>query len=82
MLESGDYEISMTLLCMKQRASSPPGHRYILAPLQGSRASVVAALNSNAAGREIDYRPLQELSWNIQAGLAYSDMSVTSQSLG
>lgn len=80
-LEPGDYEIPMTLFCMKQRASSPPGHRYILAPLQGSRASVIAALNANAAGQDIDYGPLQELSWSIQAGLAYSDMSEASQSL-
>lgn len=81
MLAPGDYEIPVTLLCMNQRASSPPGHRYVLAPLQGSRASVIAALNARAGGLGLDYRPLQALSWNIQAGITYAEMPEASQTL-
>ncbi|MBE7380473.1 MAG: hypothetical protein F6J95_003550 [Leptolyngbya sp. SIO1E4] len=81
MLMPGDYEIPVTLFCMNQKASSPPGHRYVLAPLRGSRASIIAALNARAGGLDLDYQPLQVLSWNIQAGMAYSEMPAESQSL-
>ena len=81
MLIPGDYEIPVTMFCMNQSAASPPGHRYVLAPLRGSRAPVIAALNARAAGLELNYQPLQVLSWNIQAGMAYVDMPAASQSL-
>ncbi len=81
MLSPGDYSIPMTLYCMRQRASSPAGHRYLLAPLKGSRASVIFTLNARAAGKEIPTRELQTLSWNIQAGIDYEDMSTESQAL-
>lgn len=80
-LEPGDYSIPIKLYCMRQRASSPAGQRYFLAPLKGSKADVIAALNARASGSEVSYQSLQMLSWHIQAGMSYDDMPESSQAL-
>jgi len=74
-LKPGDYNIPVDLFCMKQRASSPSGHRYLLAPLKGKMAEVITALNARAVGTGIPRQSLQVLSWNIQGGMKYEEMS-------
>ncbi len=80
-LKPGDYSLPVKLICMKQKASSPRGHRYLLAPLKGNRADVIAALNAKAAGLNIPYAQLQALSWKIQAGMPYEELDRQQQSL-
>ncbi len=75
LLTPGDYAIPVSVFCMKHAASSPPGHRYLLAPLKGKLADVIAALNSRTVGSNIPHSQLQVLSWNLQAGMKYEEMT-------
>jgi predicted secreted Zn-dependent protease len=74
-LPAGDYLVPVDVFCMKHNASSPAGQRYLLAPLKGKLADVIAALNSRSTGQGINHGQLQVLSWNLQAGMKYDDMT-------
>jgi hypothetical protein len=73
-LAPGDYAFNVDVFCMKASAHSPSGHRYLVAPLHGAAADIFRALNSRAPSYGINHGALQVLSWNVQAGLAYSAM--------
>jgi hypothetical protein len=73
-LAPGDYAFNVDVFCMKASAHSPSAHRYLVAPLHGAAADVFRALNSRAPSYGINHSALQVLSWNVQAGLAYSAM--------
>ncbi len=73
-LPPGDYAFTVGVFCMKSYAHSPSGHRYLVAPLRGAAADVFRALNSRLPSFSLDHHAVQVLSWNIQAGLAYSSM--------
>ncbi len=75
LLVPGDYAIPISVFCMKHAASSPSGHRYLLAPLQGKLADVIVALNSRTAGLDLPHSQLQVLSWNLQAGMKYEELT-------
>jgi hypothetical protein len=75
LLKSGDYLVPVDVFCMKHNASSPAAQRYLLAPLKGKMADVIAALNSRSTGKGINHGQLQVLSWNLQAGMKYDDMT-------
>jgi hypothetical protein len=75
MLSPGDYAVPVDVFCMKASASSPNGHRYLLAPLKGKMADVITALNTRSIGSDIPHSQLQVLSWNLQAGMKYEEMS-------
>jgi Bacterial protein of unknown function (DUF922) len=75
LLKSGDYLVPVDVFCMKHNASSPAAQRYLLAPLKGKLADVIAALNSRSSGKGINHQQLQVLSWNLQAGMKYDDMT-------
>ena len=74
-LPAGDYLVPVDVFCMKHNASSPAAQRYLLAPLKGKLADVIAALNSRSTGQGINHSQLQVLSWNLQAGMKYDDMT-------
>jgi hypothetical protein len=73
-LAPGDYAFTVDVFCMQAHAGSPNAHRYLVAPLRGAAADVFRALNSRAPSYNLDHHALQVLSWDIQAGLAYSAM--------
>jgi hypothetical protein len=73
-LPPGDYEFTVAVFCMKSYAHSPSGHRYLVAPLHGAAADVFRALNSRLPSLSLDHFAVQVLSWDIQAGLSYSEM--------
>jgi hypothetical protein len=75
MLPPGDYAVPVDVFCMKASASSPNGHRYLLAPLKGKMADVITALNTRSIGSNVPHSQLQVLSWNLQAGMKYEEMS-------
>jgi peptidoglycan hydrolase-like protein with peptidoglycan-binding domain len=75
LLPAGDYLVPVDVFCMKHNASSPAGQRYLLAPLKGKLADVIAALNSRSTGQGINHGQIQVLSWNLQAGMKYDDMT-------
>jgi Contact-dependent growth inhibition CdiA C-terminal domain/Pre-toxin TG len=80
-LPVGDYSIPLDVFCMKHSASSPNGHRYLLAPLQGSMSAVISALNARSVGYGVPRSQLQVLSWNIQAGMKFEDMTRENQQI-
>jgi hypothetical protein len=73
-LPVGDYAISVMTYCMNLHAHAPHHNKYRLAPITGKWADIVAALNGRVATR---YSPgaVQVLSWSLQAGMKYSEMS-------
>jgi hypothetical protein len=73
-LPPGDYVFPVSVFCMRARSGSPDAHRYLVAPLHGSAADIVTALNSRIPSYALDHHVLQVLSWDIQAGMAYSAM--------
>lgn len=73
-LPPGDYSFPVSVFCMRATAGSPPAHRYLVAPLRGSAADIITALNSRIPSYAIDHHVLQVLSWDIQAGLPYGAM--------
>jgi hypothetical protein len=75
LLTPGDYRIPISVFCMKHNASSPSGHRYLLAPLKGKLADVITALNSRTVGLNLPHSQLQVLSWNLQAGMKYEELT-------
>ena len=81
LLPPGDYSIPVTLCCMKHSASSPAGHRYLLARLKGRRAKVITMLNARSSGTELSYQQIQTLSWSLQSGASYDDLTVGQRSI-
>src|SRR5579883_788871 len=77
----GDYRIPVDVFCMKVSAHSPAGHRYLLAPLKGKWADVITALNARSAGTTIPHTQLQVLSWNLQAGMKYDELTPELQAI-
>ncbi len=80
-LPTGDYAFTVDVFCMKATAGSPSAHRYLVAPLHGAAADIVRALNSRAPSYRLDHHALQVLSWDIQAGLAYSAMQAPQRAI-
>jgi hypothetical protein len=70
----GDYVIPVQVFCLQKPAGSPDGHRYLLGQYGGKRKQVLAALNRAAFTAGVGHTDLQNLSWAIQAGVAYEDM--------
>ncbi|GEM_PF-6552941 len=80
-LPPGDYAFTVDVFCMQVHAGSPSGHRYLVAALRGSAADIFRALNARAPSYQIEHHALQVLSWEIQAGLAYSEMQAPQRAI-
>jgi hypothetical protein len=74
LLSPGDYLIPVMTYCMKVSGSSPNGHAYALALLQGTRATIIREINMRATPR-FSPNGVQILSWSLQAGLSYDEMT-------
>jgi hypothetical protein len=74
-IEPGDYVIPVKVYCLKKKASSPHGKRYLLSKYKGKYQEVLKDLNRAASFSNIPHQQLQVLSWNIQAGVPYDEMS-------
>jgi hypothetical protein len=73
-MRPGDYSLGVNVFCMRIHAHSPAAHRYLVAPLKGSAADIIQALNARAPAYNVEHFSLQILSWNIQGGLPYGSM--------
>jgi PKD repeat protein len=62
-------------------AGTQHGLAYKLAPLQGTRAPLIVALESRAPAAHVPFQVLQQLIWQIDGGLSYSEMPPQSQQL-
>ncbi len=76
----GDYIIPVITYCMKSNGASPAGHQYTLAQLQGSRAHIIRELNLKITTK-FSIHDVQTLSWSIQNGLSYEEMTKESRQI-
>lgn len=81
-LPSGDYELQGTAFCAKLSGAEigRPG-LWLLAPLRGARAGILATIFANSFSGKVDFSELQSLSWSIEAGLRYDELSQNDQQL-
>lgn len=77
----GDYEIPAHFYCTKVYTLNGSGNRYVLAQLDGKMADVLSALYQRASTTGAAVQDVQILSWSIQAGVPYSDLSQRSKAL-
>ena len=80
-LGPGDYTLTVQTFCMKYTSHSPQSNTFHLAPLQGKWADIIAAVQSRAVAAGVPHRQIQVLSWQLQAGLKYQELSPLSKSL-
>jgi hypothetical protein len=82
LLPPGDYEIPGQVFCFKPRSYGPQREgAYPLAPIKGKQAAPLIALNSRHIAAGIPHHAAQVLSWDIQLGVKYEDMSPTSRAI-
>jgi hypothetical protein len=74
LLSPGDYSIPVMTYCMNIGGMSPAGYTYALASLQGTRAQVIREINIKAVP-QFSAEDVQILSWSLQAGLRYDEMT-------
>ncbi|MBD2164818.1 hypothetical protein H6G04_10420 [Calothrix membranacea FACHB-236] len=79
-LPPGDYSIPTHVFSMKYFAHAPgESETFLLAPLKGKQADAIAALNARFVARGIERDTVQSLSWAIQAGTKYEELSTEQQ---
>jgi hypothetical protein len=78
LLSPGDYVIPVMTYCMVQSGKSPNGHIYSLSKTTGKRAHIIRELNLKAAPT-FSFEDIQIVSWSLQAGLSYNEMTKESQ---
>lgn len=79
-LSSGDYVVPVMTYCMQSGGSSPTAHQYSLGKLIGKRASAIRDLNALALS-QFSPKDIQVLSWSIQNGILYEEMSAKSKEI-
>jgi hypothetical protein len=83
LLTPGSYQFPVMTYCMKLSGSSPSAHRYTLAALMGTRASMIRDLNMRARRPlRFSWSEIQHLSWELQAGVRFDEMDPKSQMIG
>ena len=75
-LSPGDYSVPVHVFCMKHNAHAPgSSETFLLAPLKGKQVKPIGTLNSRFVSANIDRNTIQGLSWAIQAGTKYEELS-------
>lgn len=80
LLAPGDYVMPVMTYCMKQSGESQNRHIYSLSKLREKRAHIIRELNLKAAPT-FSFEDIQIVSWSLQAGLAYNEMTQKSQDI-
>ena len=80
-LSPGDYIVPLMTYCMQSAESSPTAHQYRLSKLSGKQASAIRDLNARLLS-QFKLRDIQVLSWSIQNGIPYEEMSTSAGNLG
>jgi hypothetical protein len=80
-LRPGDYAIAARGYCMNVHAHAPSANTFRLAPLRGKWADIVIALNARAPASSYSPVDVQVLSWSLQAGMKYAEMSSRSKTV-
>lgn len=79
-LSPGDYIVPLMTYCMQSAGSSPTAHQYRLSKLSGKQASAIRDLNARLLS-QFKPRDIQVLSWSIQNGIPYEEMSAKSKEI-
>lgn len=77
----GDYNISVVTYCMGHHNQGPWRDKFLLAPIRGAWSDIVVALNYRAYGSRFSAPQIQTLSWALQAGMNYGEMSSTTRQI-
>jgi hypothetical protein len=81
-LPPGDYSVPVHVFCMKASAHAPGStETFLLAPLKGKQANAISALNSRFVAAGIDRDTIQSLSWAIQAGTKYEELTTQQRAI-
>lgn len=81
-ISPGDYEVPAYYYCTRAFTFNGRGNRFRLARLNGRMADVLSALYTRASyDKTISRNDVQVLSWSIQNGIAYSELSSQKQAL-
>ncbi|MBV8172384.1 MAG: hypothetical protein JO219_10695 [Candidatus Eremiobacteraeota bacterium] len=80
-LPAGDYNVAVVTYCMGHNNQGPWRNKFLLSPLRGAWSDVAVALNYRAYGSRFTPPQVQMLSWSLQAGMAYDEMSPTSRQI-
>lgn len=79
-LPPGDYVVPVMTYCMKSSGASPSNHRYQLGKLSGKAAQIIRDVNAKALTIFLP-EEIQTLSWNIQNGVPFDEMSTGSKQI-
>src|SRR5579872_2243868 len=77
----GDYRFTAQVFCLAAHLHSPLQNTFSLAALQGKWADIISAVQTRGTLRGIAHNDLQMLSWQLQGGLKYQELSPRSRSL-
>jgi hypothetical protein len=83
----GDYAFPVTVFCTSWYQGDIhrgyAGHRglWLLSPLRGSRAGVLAAMYARAGAHGVPFSDVQTLSWALQAGMKYDQFPAKTKQL-
>ncbi len=77
----GDYEIPVHYYCTKVYTLNGAGNRYRLARLNGRLSNVLSTLYQRASLNKVPIQDVQVLSWSIQSGVSYDNLSSSSKQL-
>lgn len=80
LLIPGDYVIPVMTYCMDSQGISEDGHVHTLTQMEGSRAKMIRDLNLRGPTR-YSFEDIQILSWSLQNGLKYDELTVKSQQM-
>lgn len=81
MIPPGDYEIPVHYYCTKVYTLNGAGNRYRLARLNGKMSNVLSTLYQRASLNKVPIQDVQVLSWSIQSGVSYDNLSSSSKQL-
>ena len=80
-LGPGDYQLGVQVFCLAVHLHSPSQNTFSLAPLQGKWADIISAVQTRGTLAGVAHPDLQMLSWQLQAGMKYQELSSRSRSL-
>src|SRR5579872_3126787 len=78
-MPAGDYNVTVVTYCMGHFNQGPWRNKFLLAPIKGAWSDILVALNYRAFGSQFSPMQIQGLSWAMQAGMDYSEMSSDSK---
>ena len=80
-LKPGDYTFQFVQFCTDVHRHAGSQAEWIFGPLRGARAHVLSVMYSRASAMNPPVPLLQSLSWSLQAGLRYDQLSTEQRQL-